>query len=90
MKRPNHLMRWTAAGVIALVLTSAGTAAATTEPTEPDDTTMGTDGTAMSEGSAPMTGAGPSDCPAITGGAEGSEAPGAARSWAIRPDRRDR
>lgn len=78
MKPPNHVARWIAAGVSVLALTGAGTVAATTEP--PDDTEAAADDTSMSTedtstaGSEPTTGAGPSDCPAITEGAEGSEA----------------
>ena len=73
MKQPNHVARWITAGVSVLALSGAGTAAATTEP--PDDTTMATEDTSTGGSSEPMTGAGPSDCPAITE-ESGTEAPG--------------
>ena len=75
MNPSNHAVRWIAAGVTVLALVGAGTATATTEPPEPDETTMGTEDTSMTEGTEPMTGAGPSDCPAIAEEGEGSEAP---------------
>src|SRR5262245_34112746 len=63
MTHTRHLGRFVAAGVGALVLSGAGIASATTPPTEPPgDTAMG----ATSE----PTGAGPSNCPAITEEAE--------------------
>lgn len=83
MNRPNHLARWITAGVSALALAGAGTAAATTPPTEPPaDTTMSTGDTAMSASSEPMTGAGPSDCPAVTEETAGSEAPATSEAMA--------
>jgi predicted lipoprotein with Yx(FWY)xxD motif len=73
MKHTRYLGRWIAAGVGALVLSGAGVAGATTPPTEPPaDTSAG----ATSEA---MTGAGPSDCPAITESAE-STAPEASEA----------
>jgi predicted lipoprotein with Yx(FWY)xxD motif len=80
MRKPNYLARSIAAAVGAVTLFGAGTAAATTPPTEPPaDTAMTADtataDTAMTAETA-VTGAGPSDCPPITEEAtEGSEAP---------------
>ncbi len=69
MDHTRYLGRLVVVGVGALVFSGAGIAAATTPPTEPPaDTAMG----ATSE---PMTGAGPSDCPAIVEAPEGTEAP---------------
>jgi len=83
MNRPNHLARWVAAGVSALALSGAGHAAATTTPpSEPPDTTMSTADTAMSASSEPVTGAGPSDCPAVTEETAGSEAPATSEAMA--------
>ena len=50
MNPPNHAVRSIAAGVTVLALVGAGTASATTEPPEPDETTMGTEDTSMTEG----------------------------------------
>ena len=67
MNRPNHVARWIAAGASVLAFAGAGTVAATTEP--PDTT-------AAAEDTSTGTGAGPSNCPAITEEAEGTAAEG--------------
>jgi predicted lipoprotein with Yx(FWY)xxD motif len=69
MNHTRYLGRWfAAAGVIVLTLAGAGTAAATTPPTEPTDTAMETTATSgAAAGTEPgATGAGPSDCPTVT------------------------
>ena len=79
MNPPNHIARWIAAGVSVFALAGAGSVMATTEPPDTtaatDDTSMASEPAETSMGSEP-TGAGPSDCPAITEGAEGTEAEG--------------
>ena len=76
MNPPNHVARWIAAGVSVFALAGAGSVMATTEPPDTtaatDDTSMASEPADTSMGSEP-TGAGPSDCPAITEGAEGTD-----------------
>jgi len=89
MSKANQLARCIAAAVGAVALLGAGSAVATTPPTEPPgDTAMSADtsatgDTSMSSDTAMGGGAGPSDCPPVMEEAsEGTEAPSASEPTA--------
>jgi predicted lipoprotein with Yx(FWY)xxD motif len=79
MNYPKDFGRWFVAGVGVFALAGGGTVAATTPPTEPTDTEMGTTATTgAATGTDPgATGAGPSDCPPVTVETTSATEPGA-------------